>query len=153
MKEYLLCIIGTVLFCAILTAIIPDGKTSGIIKGVTRLVCVLAIITPITAILQKKENDKISDNLSGIFGETVIQTDTDFINYYSEMRISETERRLAEELQERFGVNTVVELDWELQPDTIKITRIRVTGDGMGEEKMKVWEYLTKNYCSEVWIE
>ena len=58
LNDYLLCVIGTVLICSILTAIAPEGKTSAVIKGVARLTCVLAIISPVLnfLLLQKSNN-------------------------------------------------------------------------------------------------
>ena len=49
MNEYVLSVIGTVLIASVLTAILPEGKTSGIIKGITRLVCVVAIVAPVVS--------------------------------------------------------------------------------------------------------
>ena len=44
---YLLTIIGTVLVCSLITAIAPEGKTTASVKGVAKLVCTLAIISPV----------------------------------------------------------------------------------------------------------
>ena len=79
------------------------------------------------------------------------------------MRISETERALKEELYEKFAVNVEVTFLWEYQTEEVihnevnlvKITQIRVKIIEHQEEEVvkKMWEYLTKNYCSEVLIE
>lgn len=163
-NAYLLSLIGTILLCSIITVIIPNGKTASIIKGVTRLVCLLAIISPIPYFLQNEKtflnvNDK---NSNGIFAQTVIQTDDDFIKYYCQLRIRETERALANELLEKFNAETQVTLAWvmdsengEYDTDKIKIVKITVTMQDKvsEEEQIKMSNYLTKNYCSEVQIE
>lgn len=161
MNGYLLGVIGTVLLCAILTAIIPDGKTAKTVKGMTKLACLLVIIAPIPSYLKAsgffKGGDLDKDSLIN-FPQTVIQTDSEFIKYYSQMRIWQTEDALEREIFDKYGERTEVTLCWEYQApaiDEIKITQIHVqTENGLTAEAAKVmWEYLTKTYCSEVLIE
>ena len=69
----------------------------------------------------------------------------------------------AAELQEKYGVQTHVALDWEWRASTenknytneIYITKIYVCGMENQADIMKneVREYLSKSYCSEVQIE
>ncbi len=164
MKGYLLSIAGVVLLSAILTAILPDGKTSVLIKSVMRMACILAIISPILSFLNQVGSvDGIFENSYSFFTQAGIDTEETFIHYHSEMRVSEAEKGLQQELLARFSVETQVEIEWALQSETIpgnndmeiiKITQIYVR---MLEYKEAVaremWEYLTKNYCSEVLIE
>ena len=164
---YLLGIIGTVLLCSVLTAIVPEGKTTSVIKGVTRLACLLAIISPIPYFLQKenifdKLNGENTQNANAFFSENVIQTDERFIKYYSEMRIRDTESALAAELKEKFSVKLNVKIVWEFDGETgeydtdkIQITQIcvRLDEELSEEEKREMSNYLTKNYCSEVLLE
>lgn len=164
MSGYLLSIVGVVLLSAILTAILPEGKSSGLIKSVMRMVCTLAIISPILNFLRSQsfsfgENKNSSVNFSQ-FG---IETQSSFISYYSEMRIAEAEDALEAELLEKYQTAAEVSLVWELQQEertgdvleAIKITQMRVkTMERRDEEVLRnMWEYLTKNYCSEVLIE
>lgn len=162
MSEYLLGVIGTIILCALLTAIVPDGKTSGVIKSVSRMVCILAIVAPVLKYLRSGQTD-LQVNVENNFFESVIQEDEDYIQYYSELRVRETERALAQELEERYQVSSEVELAWENVAkahgkyliDQIQIQQIKVTIGGELEENMirDMYEYLTKNYCSEVLIE
>ena len=165
LSEYLLSLIGVVLLSAILTAIIPEGKTAGLIKSVMRMVCVLAIISPILTFLGDGALS-ISGikNSTSILSETGIQQDSAFIHYYSEMRVTEAEKALQEEIFERFSVNCEVELLWGFESEKvgkntdielIKITQICVKMIEKQEEEVvrKMWEHLTENYCSEVLIE
>ena len=152
MSGYLLSVIGTVLLAALLTAIAPDGKTSGLIKAIAKSACLLAIVAPIPSYLHSQKFDEKSEQTETIFSQTVIETDEDFIKYYSEMRIRATEQALEVELKEKFSVETSVKLEWAYESDEIKITKIIVKTKN-GEEKTVMWEYLTKNYCSEVMIE
>ena len=165
LSEYLLSLIGVVLLSAILTGILPEGKTSGLIKSVMRMVCILAIISPILTFFTSGRWAMTGEkNSMAIFTETGIQQDDSFIHYYSEMRVTETEKALKQELLERFSVQTNVELIWEMKKEevgknasieVVKITQICVEMIGEQNEEVvgSMWEYLTKSYCSEVLIE
>lgn len=152
MNGYLLSVIGTVLLAAVLTAIAPEGKTSSIIKAVTKSACLLAIVAPIPAYLNSERSDEKNENTQTNFLQTVIETDEDFIKYYCEMRVRATAQAIEAELKEKFSVQTSVTLNWQYESDEIKIVRIIVKTEN-GEDKTAMWEYLTKNYCSEVLIE
>ncbi len=166
MNGYLLSIIGTVLLSSVLTALLPTGKTANVIKGITKLACVIAIIAPIPAFLKEGrffDSDSEKNTLMGDknLSQSVIQTDTSFIKYYCEMRIQNTELALQAELKEKFSLQAAVNCDWRfeeediLDTDTVMITKITVKTENQlkEEEKQSVWEYLTKNYCREVLIE
>ncbi len=165
MNAYLLSVIGTVLLCALLTAIAPEGKTAGAIKGIAKLACILIIISPILRFFQIGANGTTEDEFLNIFfSENVIQPDEAFIKYYSEMRIRETETALEKEIMEKYSVSSEVSLQWEQETQTVagmyEEEKIRITGlcvtvkEDINEEARKnMWEYLTKNYCSEVLIE
>ena len=155
MNGYILSIIGTILLCAFLTAIAPEGRTSAVIRGVAKLACLIVIVAPIPQLLYSKKNDKTGQDF---FSQTVIETDADFIKYYSEMRISSMERALEEEIYEEFCVKSSVSLAWEYpktQTEDIKITKITVRTETLSETEVlkRMSEYLTLQYCSEVLIE
>ena len=162
MNGYLLTVIGTVLLSALLTALLPEGKTSGLIKSVMKLACLLAIVSPIPSLfIQWKDGGQEWENQEIFFDQTVIETDSDFIKYYSEIRVRLSETALKEELIKTYPQVVGVTIAWELgdivgeESGRIKILEISVTTDGSMEEeaKQQMWEYLSKNYCSEVLIE
>ena len=156
MNGYLLCVIGTVLVCSILTAITPEGKTSAVIKGVARLTCILAIIAPVLSFLKTGDvavfNDK---NSQEFFLQEGIDGQVAFIQYYSEMRIEQTQQALQSEIKEKYNLDVEVVLVWRQEQEQIRIDEIRLKLLKATDEEVveKVWEYLTKNYCSEVLIE
>ena len=155
MSGYLLTVMGTVLVCSLITAITPDGKTSSSIKGVTKLVCILAIIAPILRFFQTDSIQTLIDkNRQGNFYEDVIEVDGEFIQYYSEMRIQQTEESLEERLFERYAVPCAVCLEWSVEEE-IRIERIVVALlENVGEEvKGDMRLFLVENYCEEVLIE
>jgi hypothetical protein len=164
MSAYVLSVIGVILISAVLTAILPSGKTNTVVKGVTRLACVLAIIMPVLIFFQSGEWKIGKTFFQEDFAQTVIQTDGSFIQYYSEMRVRDAEKKLEEELLKEFSVKSDATLFWEIEKgeyasyyeeEKIKITRIHVLNDKKQTEEVEraMWVYLTKNYCSEVLIE
>lgn len=165
MSGYLLSVIGAVILSAIMVAILPEGKTSGIIKAVSRLVCILAIISPVLKFFQSGTlTFAEGENSEGIFTQTVIESENAFIEYYSERRIRETESALETEIHEKYGADVEVTLSYEYVEKLvdgryvdkkIRITAIHIgLKDTISEEALReMWEYLTKNYCSEVLIE
>lgn len=163
MSGYLLSIIGTVLLSAILTAILPEGKTAATVKNIAKIACLVVIVSPVLGIFRSLSGEeKFDENSEIFFSQTVIQTDEEFIKYYSEMRIQNAQAALQEELFNSFSVETDVTLFWEYtgekeyyNVDKIKITKIYVKTENQTheEDERAMWEYLTKNYCSEVLIE
>ena len=115
--KYLLSVVGTILLGAVLTAIIPEGKTAGIVRSMTKLVCLLVIISPILSYLSSEKAVGKEKN----FTQSVIQTDESFIQYYSELRVEQAEKAIAEALKQEFSVDCGVRLDWLLKEEQIQI--------------------------------
>ncbi len=164
MNAYLLRIIGVVILSAFVTAILPEGKTSGAIRTISRFICILAIVSPVLRFFQSGALSEKGESMSAIFTETVIEAEDNFIEYYSEMRIRQTEESLKKEIFNKFSIDVTVLLSYEYQTETvgefynyqkIKITRVyvRLNEDVNEEIVRKLWEYLVKDYCKEVLIE
>ena len=156
MREYLLSIIGTVFFSALLTAILPDGKCAGLIKAIARMACTLAIVSPVLSFFQSGELSFIKiEKTQTNFSQSVIDEQQAFIHYYSELRIKEAEAALEKELKDVQGISVKVSIQWHYESEGIYIEKVSVKTLEQYEEEVlqKMWEYLTKNYCSEVLIE
>ena len=163
MSGYLIAVVGTVLLCALLTAILPDGKTSNLIKAIAKLSCLLAIIAPIPSFLQQASSEENDKNVQNIFKENGIQADTNFIQYYSEWRIEQAEEQLEKLLLEKYNFVSQITLEWEFfeekvnglyENNEIKIRRIRIlTTETDAVKCEQVVSYVKKNYCSEVLLE
>ena len=164
MKSYVLAVLGPVLFCSVLSSLAPEGKTSSVVKGVTRLACVMVIIAPILHFFQMGEGEQNAEKTAGFFSESVIQTDGEFIQYYSDIRSRITAERITAEIQEKYGMQTEVVLDWKTEKDTyagyayerlrLVAIRLRLENSEQNKEAQKdMQEFLKKNYCCEVLIE
>ena len=159
MNGYLLSVIGTVLLCSVLTSIAPEGKTASVVKGITKLVCILAIIAPVLQFFKTGSVEVFTDkNSQDFFSSQGIEGEKAFIQYYSEMRIRQTEQALEQEILEKYALESEVCLVWGMygiQTEEIRIQEIRIQLPENADEEVKqsMWEYLTENYCSEVLIE
>ena len=58
LSGYLLCIIGTTLVSSILLAILPEGKSSSMVKGMAKLVCIVSIVSPIPKLIGQTKRAK-----------------------------------------------------------------------------------------------
>ena len=158
MSAYLLAVLGTILLSAILTGIIPEGKTSAMIKQMTRLACLLVITSPAITLFRNFTGKGIDEKTSGIFSEIGIETDNAFIQYYSQRRIENAERALELELNEKFQITCAVTLycgeEMETTGDTpIDGILVKIIENNHTGVETAVAEYVKKNYCSEVLIE
>lgn len=161
MNGYLLSIIGTVLFSAVIVAVLPDGKMSGTVKGVAKMVCLLAIIAPIPQYMKEQKSNEKVQNSQEIFSSTGIQTDMHFIQYYSEMRIRETENVLKQQIYDTFFCTADVSLitentDAQTAMDDIKVVCVQVylqMDETEQEKKEEIRNYLIKACGCEVQIE
>lgn len=148
MNGYLLSVIGAVLLSSVLTAVLPNGKTSGTIKTVLKLACILIIISPVLNYIKTEKNpQKNTQNF-------VIQTDEEFIKYYSELRVRLSEEALSDEIYQQFSVNCSVDAKWEIKNEEIFISKaVIATSDENTEQMEKIRLYLTKKYGFEVEFE
>lgn len=155
MSGYLLSVIGAVLICALITAIAPEGKTATSVKGIAKLVCVLAIISPVFKYLKTGDLEAFTDkNRQEFFSESVIDAEATFIKYYSEMRVKQTEDALQKELLEKYDLETEISLQWRMN-EKICIDAICVKLQKNINEDIEnnVRSYLSKTYNCEVLIE
>lgn len=163
MSAYLLSIVGVVLLSAVLSAVLPGGKTSKFIKGMTKLACLAVILAPVLDFFRGGDGET---NFPFFSSETVIQTDVDFIDYCSTKRIENAEEELGNALEENFSVRPEVTLLWEYAGSItegdgeegylslyvgreIKITKVllRDVGGSIGEEvKREMTEHIAEEY-------
>ena len=108
MSGYVLTVLGTVLLSAVVACVIPNGKTAVLIKSVTKLLCIFAIISPILNYFQKGLDGIFEENLN----KSVINTDDTYIDYCSKKAIEGAEETLEKRLLDEYGVSASVALNW-----------------------------------------
>lgn len=155
MSGYLLSVIGAVLICALITAVAPEGKTATSVKGIAKLICVLAIISPIFKYLKTGDLEVFIDkNRQEFFSESVIDTEATFIKYYSEMRVKQTEDALQKELFEKYDLETEISLQWRMNERIcIDAICVKLQTNINQDVENDVHGYLSKTYNCEVLIE
>ena len=168
MSGYLLAIIGIVLLTGILSAVFPEGKTAKFIKGMTKLCCLAVILAPILGFFHKVATGG-EINFPFFSSETVIETDSSFIDYCSTKRVENAEEDLEEKMEELFSVRVEATLLWEYcgavteggedgylsvyEGTEIKITKVLlkdIEGNIDEEVREKMKEHITDKYGCEV---
>ena len=157
MSGYLLAIIGIVLLTGILSAVLPEGKTAKFIKGMTKLCCLAVILAPILGFFHKVATGG-EINFPFFSSETVIETDSSFIDYCSTKRVENAEEDLEEKMEELFSVRVEATLLWEYcgavtEGTEIKITKVLlkdIEGNIDEEVREKMKEHITDKYGCEV---
>lgn len=160
MKEYMISVIGIVLISAIIITLQPEGKTGAVIKGVSKLSCLLVILAPIGNFFQDKHGEKSFFDFSL---ENVIETDEAFIDYCSRTRVENAEVILQDRLYEKFDCAVQVDLQWEYAPSItgeasykdyvgkeVKITGIFLSGVSDEKTQEEIRTYLKNTYPFEV---
>ncbi len=153
MSGYLLGIIGTVLLAALVTGIAPKGKTADAVKGTAKVVCLIAIVSPVLHFFVQE------GNLEVFFENSVIETDALFIEYCREKRIESAQAALEKTLEEEFGGAFEVTLVWSsyetqegfYEAEQIKIEKVCVQAETPLEEEMlfKIEKYIETGYACE----
>ena len=154
MSAYLLGVVGTVLFASMLILIMPDGKTSSVVKASVRLACLVVIVSPILIFFQTGRLFDLN------FTNVSIETDADFIEYCSKINVEQAEKSLKKCLEDEFDINCDVVLIWkptQVYEDKYEILKIRIVkaeiyGDFANMQATKVQEYVKKNFFCEVEI-
>ena len=155
MNEYLLSVIGVVILASVLLAIIPEGKTTAMIKGTTKMACLLVVVSPIVQYLYARaKGDEKVGNAGIFFQESVIDEDLNFLQYNYEIRVRLLEQALQQELQELYLIEADITLEYEMGEELQVYTICVKPKNALKEDiKAEVCEYLEKKYCSEVLLE
>jgi hypothetical protein len=148
--EYLLSVVGIVLFASVLLGIVPNGKTTELIKSIARMACLIVIVSPIVKLFVGM------GKVEGIFDESGIQIQSQFIEYCSEERISAVEESLRKDLVNLSNKVLEVEISWSLKTqengqyksDAISIEKIKVLIREPIEESLRqeIETYILLNY-------
>ncbi len=107
MSGYILGVIGAVLVSAVLSAILPEGKTNGLIRSIMKIICIFTIVAPIVDFIGGFGWDG-----EGIFDESVINSDPSFIDYCSKISVEEAREKLENAIEEEFDVEIDLSLEW-----------------------------------------
>jgi hypothetical protein len=157
LSGYLLSIIGIVTFSAVLSVILPDGKTNKLIKGIAKICTLSVLLAPVLSFFRSGSEGDGEIKISTFSSQFVIETDTAFIDYCSMKRIGNAETQLEKELFEVFSVETQITLIWEYAAAETAGTEIKITKAVIGAEEeidgelaAKMKTHIAENYGCEV---
>ena len=116
MSGYLLSVVGIVLVSAILSNVLPQGKTYKTLKTVIRMACLLVVVSPVLTVFQNGESGTGSNGVfQSFFKEKVIETDQTYIDYCREKTVSTAEEKLSAELEKKFSYQIFVTIRYKME--------------------------------------
>ena len=102
MQAYLLSVAGAVLLSAVVSILVPEGRLGPVIRGVTKLVTLLLLVSPVISLLR---------GASFSVEETALGEDADFLSYCAERVEKRDEHSVEARLLEEYGISAVADLD------------------------------------------
>lgn len=102
MQAYLLSVAGAVLLSAVVSILVPEGRLGPVIRGVTKLVTLLLLVSPVISLLR---------GASFSMEETAFEEDADFLSYCTERVEEHDETSVEAWLLEEYGISAVADVD------------------------------------------
>ena len=126
MKEYILAVCGAVVIAALISLLLPSGKTGRFIGGILKLFCLLVMLVP----------------LFRMFGNFVLPDaekpaaaygpDEEFVRYVCEQQAQARAEEVEKAVEEKFSVDVSVEVEWEYAEYSCNVTEISVKIEDFG---------------------
>lgn len=102
MQAYLLSVAGAVLLSAVVSILVPEGRLGPVIRGVTKLVTLLLLVSPVISLLR---------GASFSVEETAFEEDSDFLSYCAKQVEERDEHSVESWLLEEYGISAVADVD------------------------------------------
>lgn len=128
MDAYILAVCGAVILSALVTIVLPEGKTGKFIGGILRLFCLLVMLTPLLTLLQTGS----SGDVFAADGKTEIVLDDPFVTYMFDRRADEEEQAVQEQLAEEFGIRTAVQIGWKSVEYAYTVSKVEIAIEDFG---------------------
>ena len=128
MDAYILAVCGAVILSALVTIVLPEGKTGKFIGGILRLFCLLVMLTPLLALLQTGGSGDVFAEETG----AKISLDDSFVAYMFDRRADEEERAVRERLAEEFGVRSAVQIGWKSVEYAYTVSKVEIVIEDFG---------------------
>lgn len=135
MNAWLNSVVGAVIISAIVSFIMPNGKSSKHIQGIFNLLLILIIVKPIFSV------DLSSLNFNDIFNKNEIILQYDFIDYFNE-NLNEIYTEGCKEIIKNEGIeNFSIDIDYETDSDgkyQIKTIKIFLKNQVITEDELHI---------------
>lgn len=127
MKAYILSIAGAVLLGAVLSIVVPNGKTGTFLKGMAKLLILSVMIAPLTALL--KDPSFISADSPSI------TIDGEYLENASDMMEEADERTISSAILLSYGISAQVNVSRsDESPFSYEKIAVKITDFGINEE-------------------
>ena len=147
MKEYILAVCGAVVISALISLLLPEGKTGRFIGGILKLFCLLVMLVPL---FQMFEQFTIPENGQEVSSE--YEPDEDFLLYVYEKQAEAREEEIEEIVEKEFSVDVSTDVLWEYAQYGCNVTEIKIKIENFGiygdDEHIYVIQQI-KSYVSE----
>ena len=150
MKAYILSIAGIVLLSAVVSMIAPSGKMGKFVRGTTKLLILLVMLSPIISWIEGKTELSLSSS--------AIDTDEAYLERCITLMEEGDARNIAAYLLSEYGVEAEISTervldDFRLQKITVKVNDFGIIGqDGHINIMTRIEDDLKARYGCEVAI-
>lgn len=131
MEKYILGVCGAVIISALVSILLPDGKTGKFINGILKLFCLLVMLLPLFSL--------VKEYASGGAGETGqseasadISLDEDFISVFGEKKAEAQERSLQERIGQEYSVTVTVQIGWDFVDYAYTVSNVKIKIENFG---------------------
>lgn len=127
MQAYILSVAGAVLLSAVVSLILPEGKLSPLIRGMTKLITLVLLVSPLISLLRGEV----------LFSEgKTVAADESFLLSCTQRVEENDEQAIAAWLEEEFGISALSEVQLETDGSySAKAVTVRITDFGIYEEE------------------
>ena len=127
MKAYILAVCGAALISALVTVLLPEGKTGKFINGILKLFCLLVMLVPLLALFTGGEGA-----LPSLSGQGTMEYDDAFIEKMFARRAEAEAASLESYIDEEFSVTADVRVGWENVEYEYTVSEVLVTVEDFG---------------------
>lgn len=147
MKEYILAVCGAVVISALISLLMPEGKTGRFIGGILKLFCLLVMLVPLLQMFKQFAVPEEGEEVSAGY-----EPDEDFLLNIYEKQAAAREDEIEELVEKEFSVDVSADVVWEYAQYACNVTEIRIKIENFGiygdEEHIYVIQQI-KSYVSE----
>lgn len=127
MEGYILAVCGAVILSALVTILLPEGKTGKFINGMLRVFCVAVMLVPLYGMFEKFGAPSLPEG-----GSEEVALDESFMErVFSEQALAQAEA-LENSLSEDPGISVSAEILWECVEYAYTVREVRIEIENFG---------------------
>lgn len=136
MKEYILAVCGAVVISALISLLMPEGKTGRFIGGILKLFCLLVMLVPLFQMFKQFTIPESGEEVSAGYAP-----DEDFLIYVYEKQAAAREEEIEKLVGKEFSVDVNADILWEYAQYACNVTgiEIKIENFGIYEEEEHIY--------------